>query len=208
MTTLAHLAIAYAVAFVINVIPAFMPATWTVLAFFYVHYKLPLFILTVGGAACSSLGRLVLAWAAGRWGRKIVPAKHRAELDSLGSWLARLPSWEVPLAVFVGSLGPIPSNLLFIAAGLTRTRLAPVVAGFFAGRVVSYTVSAVATAKVAGSLESILRNYWTSPSSWIFQLLSLAAMVAFTMIPWKKVLHISLPAEAQTTQAKGQASST
>jgi hypothetical protein len=83
-----------------------------------------------------------------------------------------------------------------------------VVAGFFAGRVVSYTVSAVATAKVAGSLESILRNYWTNPSSWIFQLLSLAAMVAFTMIPWKKVLHISLPAEAQTTQAKGQASST
>ena len=202
MTTLAWLAIAYAIAFVINVFPAFMPATWTVLAFFYVHYKLPLLILTVGGALFSSLGRLVLAWAARRWGRKIVPAKKRTEIDALGSWLDDRPSWQVPLVVFVGSLGLIPSNQLFITAGLTKMRLAPVVAGFFAGRVISYTVSALATSKVANSLASILRNYWTSPGSWVIQLVSVAAIVGFTMIPWTKVLHIPVPA------ATGQAQST
>jgi membrane protein YqaA with SNARE-associated domain len=204
MNTLTWLLIAYAIAFVINVIPAFMPATWTVLAFFYVHYHLPLLLLTVGGAAFSTLGRLVLAWAMRRWGRKIVPAKHRAELDGLSTWLDNRPSWQVPLAVFVGSLGPIPSNQLFIAAGLTTVRLAPVAMGFCAGRVISYTVSALAVSKVTTSLESMLRNYWSSPSAWVIQLISLAAIVVFTMIPWTKVLHISVPTVAEQTQSMGR----
>jgi hypothetical protein len=203
MTTLTHLAIAYAAAFVINVFPAFMPATWTVLAFFYVHYKLPLLLLTVGGALFSSLGRLVLALVTRRWGRKIVPAKKRAEIDALGTWLEGRPAWQVPLAVFIVSLGLIPSNTLFIAAGLTRMRLAPAVAGFFAGRVISYTVSALAVSRVANSLASILHDNWNSPRAWVIQLLSLAPIVAFTMIPWTKVLHISVPAATGEAQATG-----
>lgn len=202
MTTLAWLAIAYAVTFVINVIPAFMPATWQVLAFFYIRYKLPLLLLTVGGALFSSLGRLVLALAARRWGRKIVPAKQRTEIDALGTWLDDRPSWQVALTVFVFSLGPIPSNQLFIAAGLTTTSLEPVAAGFFAGRIISYTFSVAAASKAAGSLETILRNYWTSPSSWVIQLVSFAAVVVFTMIPWRKVLHISVPTVTAQTQSK------
>ncbi|HEX6510420.1 MAG TPA: hypothetical protein VF221_22555 [Chloroflexota bacterium] len=203
MTTLAWLAIAYAVAFVINVIPAFMPATWAVLAFFYVHYKLPLLLLTVGGAAFSSLGRLVLALATRRWGRKFVPAKQRREIDALGTWLEQRPAWQIPLAVFIFSLvGVIPSNQLFIAAGLTTIRLAPVVLGFFAGRVISYTVAAVATSKVTYSLDALLKNYLSSPSAWLIQLLSLAAVVGFTMIPWTKVLHIPVPSTTVQTQSK------
>lgn len=202
MTTLAHLVTAYAVTFVINVIPAFMPSTWTVLAFFYIHYKLPLLLLTVGGAVFSTLGRLVLALIARRWGRKIIPSKKVGEIDALGTWLEQRPSWQMPLAVFVGSLGPIPSNQLFIAAGLTKIRLAPVAAGFFAGRVISYTISVSAVSKAAGSLASILRNYWSSPSAWVIQLVSLAAIVAFTMIPWSKVLHISVPTVTEQAQAK------
>lgn len=203
MTALAHLAVAYATAFVINVIPAFMPSTWLVLAFFYIHYKLPLLLVTIGGAVFASLGRLVLALATRRWGRKIVPAKDRTELDGLGTWLDQRPSWQVPVAVLVYSLGPFPSNQLFIAAGLTRTRLAPVVAGYFVGRVVSFTVSAAATSRAADSLESILRNYWNSPRGVVIQIVSFAALIAFTMIPWRKVLHIPDPTVTQGTQSQG-----
>jgi len=203
MTTLAGLAVAYAVTFVINVIPVFMPATWTVLAFFYVHDKLPLLLLTVGGAVFSSLGRLVLALVVRRWGRKIVPSKQRKEVNALGTWLDGRPSWQVPLAVFVGSLGPIPSNTLFVAAGLTTVRLAPVVAGFFAGRVISYTVSVVATSRVATSLDAILGSALNSPRAIVIQLVSVAAMVGVTRIPWTKVLHIPVPAVAGQAQAKG-----
>lgn len=203
MTALAWLFVAYGVSFVINLIPAFMPATWTVLAFFYVHYRLPLLLLTVGGAVFSTLGRLVLALTARRWGRRIVPAKKRRELDALSAWLEQRPAWQIPLAVFIFSLvGVIPSNQLFIAAGLTTTRLAPVALAFFAGRAVSYTTAAIATSKVTYSLDGLLRNYWSSPSAWLVQLLSLAAVVAFTMIPWSKVFHLSLPTGAYPEQSK------
>ncbi|HLJ66453.1 MAG TPA: hypothetical protein VKX16_03735 [Chloroflexota bacterium] len=204
MTTLAWLLIAYGVAFAINAIPAFMPATWAVLAFFYVHYKLPLLILTIGGAVFSTLGRLVLAWVARHWGRRIVPAAKRQELDALSSWLENRPAWQVPFVVFIFSvIGVIPSNQLFIGAGLTTTPLAPVALGFFAGRAISYTGAALLTSRVTYSLEGLLRNYWSSPSAWLVQLVSLAAIVAFTMIPWSKVLHISIPTEARAQQPAG-----
>ncbi|HEX8917518.1 MAG TPA: hypothetical protein VF898_03365, partial [Chloroflexota bacterium] len=114
---------------------------------------------------------------------------------------------QVPLVVFVASLGFVPSNQLFITVGLTKMRLAPVAAGFFAGRAISYTVSAQVTAKAAGSLDGLLRNYWNSPSAWVIQLVSIVVLVGFTMIPWRKVLHISAPTAAGQTQSKGSASS-
>lgn len=206
MTTLIWLAVAYAVAFVINVIPAFMPATWTVLAFFYLHYKLPLLPLTVGGAACSTLGRTVLALAARRWGRKIVPAKNLESIDALGTWLKQRPSWQVPLVVFVGSLGPIPSNTMFISAGLTTMDLRPVAAGFFAGRVISYTAGALTTAKVANSMGDILSRYWGNTSAIVVQLVSLVLIVVFTQIPWAKILHVSVPTETAGTASTTKSS--
>src|SRR5579872_5437342 len=191
MTNVVHLLIAYATSFVINMIPAGMPATWQVLAFFYIRYKPPLLLLTVGGAVFSGLGRVVLALITRRWGRKIVPAKQLANLDALSSWLEERPAWQLPFVVFVGSLGPIPSNQMFIALGLTSIDLRPVTAGFFAGRAISYTLSVAATSKVAGSLESIQRHSLTNASGWVIQLISFGSIILFTMIPWAKILHIS-----------------
>lgn len=206
ITTLAWLAIAHAVAFVINVFPAFMPATRVVPAFFYAHHNLPRVLLTAGGALFSSTGHLILALAPRRCGRKIMRAKKRTEIDTPGRWLDEQPSWRVPPAASFGSLGLTPSNQLFIAAGLTRTRLLPVVVGFFAGRIISYVVSALAVSRVANSIASILRDSWNSPRAWGIQLLSLAARVAVTMIPWTKRLHISVPAATGQVPVNGQSS--
>ena len=38
--------LAYAIAFVINIVPAFMPSTWMVLAFFHIQFDLPILPLT------------------------------------------------------------------------------------------------------------------------------------------------------------------
>ena len=75
-----------------------------------------------------------------------------------------------------------------------------------AGRAISYTVSAQVTAKAAGSLAGLLRNYWSSPSVWVIQLISLAVIVGFSMIPWRKVLHISTPTATEQTQPAGSTS--
>lgn len=58
-----RLALADAVVVLINMVPAFMPPTWAVLAFLGVRYPLLLLPLTVGGAFAAGLGRTVLALA-------------------------------------------------------------------------------------------------------------------------------------------------
>ena len=53
--------LAYVIAFVIDIVPAFMPSTWIVLAFFHIQFDLPILPLTLGGALFSGFGRIVLA---------------------------------------------------------------------------------------------------------------------------------------------------
>jgi uncharacterized membrane protein YdjX (TVP38/TMEM64 family) len=95
--------------------------------------------------------------------------------------------------VLVFSLGPVPSNAIFIAAGLTSVRMVPVVIGFWVGRVISYTVNAYLTHKIVSSFQGIVEQYLTSASSWIFQVVAIAAMAGFTFIPWTRILHIQVP---------------
>lgn len=54
------------------------------------------------------------------------------------------------------ALSPLPSAQLFVAAGLVDAPLVPLIAAFFAGRLVSYTIYVTA----ASSLVALLRVDW------------------------------------------------
>ena len=90
--------LACAVAFVINIIPAFMPSTWMVLAFFHIQFDLPIVPLTLGGALFSGLGRIVLARASGLYTRYV--RKRDKELDEIKTYLDRRRN-QVGLATFL-----------------------------------------------------------------------------------------------------------
>src|SRR5438034_6220526 len=119
MSLLVALAVAYAVTILINLLPAFAPPSWSVLAFFLIRYHLPLLLITVGGAAASTIGRLGLAVGTRRWGRRLLSERRRKSMQGLGRWLDAKPRWAVPIVVLLFALGPVPSNAVFIAAGLT-----------------------------------------------------------------------------------------
>jgi hypothetical protein len=68
---------AYAVVFVVNLVPAFMPPTWSILAYFLIRFDLPLLPLAVGGALAASSGRCVLALASNRYGRRVLSPGRR-----------------------------------------------------------------------------------------------------------------------------------
>ncbi len=198
MHTILQLLLAWAIDFIINVVPAFMPPSWTLLAFFYIHFHLPLLVLTIGGATSSTLGRLVLAWEAQHWGRRIISKQQKREMSALGAWLAQRPSWQIPLAVLVFSLGPVPSNAIFIAAGLASLRMLPVVVGFWVGRVISYTINAYLTHRIVSTFHGIVEQYVTSVSGWIFQIVAIVALAGFTFIPWTRILHIQVPGTTES----------
>ena len=65
------LAVALAVVFAANVVPAFMPPTWAILTTFVVRLGLPLPALVLGGAVAAAAGRTVLALASRRFGTRL-----------------------------------------------------------------------------------------------------------------------------------------
>jgi len=208
MTTLEWLLIAWAVVLVINIIPAFMPSTWMVIAFFLIAYNLPLWPLCFGGAVTATAGRCILALLSERWGTKLLSEKQRQNVAVLGEWLNSKSGWSKVLAVFLYSLGPIPSNQIFIAAGLSRLRLAPIAAGFFAGRLISYPLLAGSVKKISDNVGDIFLQEWKSPRFIILELLSLAMIVLFAHIDWPRVLHIKMPSATSADAGKQADSST
>jgi membrane protein YqaA with SNARE-associated domain len=190
---LGELATAYLIVFLVNVVPAFMPPTWSVLAYFLVNQDLPLLPLALGGAVAASAGRLVLALVSRRWGRRLLSERHRANLAHLGSWLDAKARWAAPVAVFVYSFGPIPSNELFIAAGVSRMRLAPVVGAFFVGRVISYTFWSATADTIVDRVEDMFSGHWSSVTVLALEALALVALVVVTRVDWPRLLP--LPAE-------------
>ena len=91
---------------------------------------------------------------------------------------------------------PVPSNQLFIAAGLAHLDLRLVVPAFFVGRAISYTVAAGAAGKAATDLTAVFTQQLSSAPAILVEFLSLASIVLLAKIPWARLLH--LPTVAPT----------
>lgn len=204
MHTLLWLLVAYLVDFSAQLPPALVPPSWAILAFFYIHFQLPLLPLTLGGAVSSTLGRLVLALGARQLGRRFISQQKQENLDHLGVWLNKRPAWQIAGALFLFAIGPIPSNQVFIAAGLTRTRLTSVAVGFLLGRAVSYTFLAEATKKAVSQIQAIFAQYFHSWSALIGIAVTIAVIYALLRINWIKLLHIPVEIPAAETPSESQ----
>jgi uncharacterized membrane protein YdjX (TVP38/TMEM64 family) len=174
MSTFAQLAVAIGVVFALNLLPAFGPPTWAALVFFSLDFDLPAVPLVLGGALAAASGRFVLASAARRL-RPRLPAPRVEHLDRAQAALsANRRRTLAGLALFIVS--PLPSGQLFVAAGLMTVPLAPLTAGFFAGRLVSYSVYVGAATIAERNLGSLLLDTLTSPLGMLLQVAMLAGL--------------------------------
>lgn len=181
------LLLAWLCVFVINAMPAFMPPTWAVLAFLHFTFDVPVVPLAIGGAVAAAGGRTVLAIASRR-ASHLMSAERRDRLASLGRWLDRRASWAAPIAMLVYSFGPIPSNQLFIAAGLTRMSLGRITAAFLAGRLISYPLW-IGVAHVAiQSVGQLFTERLANVPGLLLELGLIASVIAFTRIDWLRVI--------------------
>jgi hypothetical protein len=178
---------AYAIIFVINVVPAFMPASWMVMAFFYIKFGLPLLLLTVGGAIVSALGRLVLAQASAGFRQRFMHDKQ-SDLVELGRFLDRHRNVAGP-ATFAYTLTPLPTNNLFIAAGLVGVNMAWVLAGFTIGRIVANTFWVWTTDKVFASFGDVFATAISGRWAIALQALGVVTVVLLFKVPWARWLR-------------------
>jgi hypothetical protein len=173
--------------FLINLVPAFMPASWMVLVFFRIKYGLPLLALSIGGAVASALGRLVLARASGLFAQHFLKGKQ-SDLHELGTFLNEHRQ-HVGLATLLYTLSPLPTNNLFIAAGMVGVELSWVFTGFLAGRLIANTFWVWLTAKAFHSLNQVFAEQFKSWPGITLETGSIISVLLLFRLPWARWLR-------------------
>jgi hypothetical protein len=176
MSAPAQFAVAVAVVFAVNLLPAFGPPTWSLLVFFTLDFDLPGAPLVIGGALAAASGRFVLASGA----RRLRPRLSAARLASVDRVQRALSGNRRRTVAGLGlfALSPVPSGQLFTAAGLMTVSLPPLTAAFFAGRLVSYSIYVGVATIAERSLGSLALDALTSPVGLALQIAMLIALGA------------------------------
>lgn len=169
----------------INLLPAFAPPTWTVLAYFALTLGIAAPVLIVTGVLAASLGRWGLATLFRRYREKL-PTSYVTNMENAATHLTKSQHHtRALLALFL--ISPLSSAQLFEAAGIMKTiAIRPLVLAFAAGRLVTYSVTVTgATAVAESSIGDVLLASLTSPAAIAIQVAMIAALVILGNIKWQ-----------------------
>ncbi|MDD5337696.1 MAG: hypothetical protein PHS02_04400 [Candidatus ainarchaeum sp.] len=172
-----YLSLAFLV-FVINLIPAFMPPTWLILSreLFRDSGFDPLMLALVGAIA-STLGRAGLMLFSSFF-RRFFSKQIEHHAEEIREFFDKKEK-ELFMGTFLYALSPFPSNLIFIANGLTKVDWKPIFPAFFLGRLISYYV----LIRVSGIAFSFFGSYLSASA---LDLVGLIAAVSIVFVDWKK----------------------
>ncbi len=171
-----------------NVVPAFMPPTWIILAFFYVKYKLLFFPLVFIGALAAILGRITLYLLTKQFFHPVLSKKTKQNLDVLGKYINAKKYITIPLFITYAFF-PIPSNHIYIAAALAKVHIRLLASSFFVGRLISYSFWISISAIGAKSLHAIFSSQFKRPSSFIVEAVGFLIIYVITKMDWNRLLR-------------------
>ena len=188
-TNLANIiAVLFIVVFVLNLLPAFAPPTWTAMSFIGLTVpNIDAFLLAFVAATAATCGRVILANLSRSVVRqKLLTEQARRNVDAIRVGIENRRA--MTLGTFLGySLSPLPSNYLFIAYGLTSLPIAFLALPFFIGRFVSYAF----WTRTASTVGDWLDWDWFESAPYfaayflLSQLLLVPAIYGFTRIDWQ-----------------------
>ena len=171
------------IVFGVNLLPAFGPPTWTLLVFAKIEWNLQPVLLVVCGAFAAGSGRYLLAHASHAL-QGHLPKRLRKNLSEAQERLtSRRHGVLLTLGLFV--ISPLPSAQLFVAAGLLNVPLLSLTLGFFAGRLVTYSLYVSAATLAQHQLGSVLAHVWGSPWSIALQIALTLIVVALPFRSWR-----------------------
>lgn len=178
----------FAIVLGVNLMPAFGPPTWSIIALYALNGDLGIPALVVTGALAAACGRFLLGHATRLFGVRFLSARAQGNLAAAREAVEnRRRSAVIGLGLF--ALSPLPSAQLFEAAGLAGMRLLPFTFAFFAGRIVSYAIYAYTAHGIRStSLGGMIREELTSPLGIAVQAAMLGGIVLLTRIDWGKWL--------------------
>jgi membrane protein DedA with SNARE-associated domain len=83
---------------------------------------------------------------------------------------------------------PIPSNHVFIAAGLAKVKYKLLATSFFIGRLISYTFWVHLTSKLADNLTDLFSSHYAKAGSVVVEILGIGILYMLGNVGWKKIL--------------------
>jgi len=175
--------------YIINVIPVFMPPTWTILAFYYIKLHPPLLPAAIVGAVAATLGRITLYYIAKTRFRKFFPKNYLENYDSLGNFFRKRKKLSIPLFLTYAFF-PISSNYVYIAAGLAKIDIRLLAASFLLGRIFSYSFWIATSHIVINRIDDVFSSRFSNIGVIILELLGLLIIIVIGKVNWKKILKI------------------
>ncbi len=183
----------FAVIFLLNVMPAFAPPTWTVMSF--IGLAIPsadLIWLPVIAAVAATCGRTLLAKLSRLLVRqRLLSERTRGNVDTIRLGIEKRPA--LAFSTFLAyAFSPLPSNYLFIAYGLTSLSIVFLALPFFVGRLLSY-VFWIRTASAVGDWLDLDFDLFQSSSYFVAyfvlsQLLLVPMLYFFIRFDWRAML--------------------
>ncbi|MDE2383821.1 MAG: hypothetical protein KGO53_04315 [Alphaproteobacteria bacterium] len=178
--------ILFLIVFGVNLMPAFGPPTWTIIALYVFNSNQPVPATVAVGALAAASGRYILARVFRHLGGYL-PENMRRNLKGAREAIEqRRRSTLLALGLF--ALSPIPSAQLFEAAGLAGVRLFQFTAAFFLGRTVAYSVYALTVKSIRETtIGESFQTALTSPYGLASQLVMLILLALAVQVDWGRL---------------------
>jgi uncharacterized membrane protein YdjX (TVP38/TMEM64 family) len=182
-----ELAALFGIVFVLGAVPNLIPATAVVAAFALRDDVGPVGAVVVGTIAIT-LGRVTLALAVRHGFERLRRGPVYENVEYLHGWLEGRRRTHLVLSGALAVPGT-PSTTIFVAAGALHLRLAPLAAGFAAGRAAWYSGVVIATSGAAAGIEGLVRR---GLNPWLIALalvLVIAPLFLLSRIEWRALLQ-------------------
>ena len=170
----------------VDLIPVVAPPAWMVIAFMVVRYDLNPWVALAVGVPGSALGRYFFSLYIPRFSKQLVSRRKNDELTWVGKKLGKR-LWQTWAAVFVYSVSPLSTTVLFTAAGMAKVPVLKIMPPFLAGKFISDTVMVMAGRYAAPSIGGMFHGAfgWKSIVTTVVTLLITGA---FLFIDWNALI--------------------
>ncbi len=174
-------------ALAVDTIPVFAPPAWIVLVILVVKFKLEPWVVVLIGVFGSTLGRYILSLYIPKVSSSIINHREDKNLRYIGKRIIGA-GWAAATFIFLYTLTPLSTTVLFTATGIARVNPWRVLPPFFCGRIITDAVMVWSGKYAAGNVSGLFKGQ-VSIKAIIILVIGLVAIGAFLFIDWRNLLE-------------------
>ena len=179
--------VVFLAAFAVDIVPLIAPPAWTIAVILLVKFHLNPLIVLLLCASGSTLGRYLMSLYIARFAGLFIKRHKKDELEFLGKKLSQ-SLWQSWLFVFIYSVTPLSTTVLFTAAGVAKVKPSHTVPPFFCGKLLSDAIMIFTGLYAANNLKDLVHGSY-SPKAIVTLALGFVVIAGFLFLDWRALLQ-------------------